>query len=187
MDVIYSYRCIYGFANTLNLTAVCTLHVTCADWSLLAIFLRHMPVLAVLAVMALTQDTMRRGLFQELKRALLATADPHLQSFGKADHVQRITALAARRNTGGARIACLDRDTEHLTRTQPPGPLDGFMRGYIWHELAAAWTTTHGDVIEVGAGGVCRWVEPRGWDAPSPYWRLPAGDEPRCLFPWPSA
>ena len=82
---------------------------------------------------------------------------------------------------------CLDRDTEHLTRTQPPSPLDGFMREYIRRELAAAWTATHGDVLEVGAGGVCHWVEPRGWDAPSPYWRLPAGDEPRCLFPWPSA
>ena len=39
------------------------LHIACADWSLLPIFLRHMPALAVLGVMALPQDAMRRDLF----------------------------------------------------------------------------------------------------------------------------
>ena len=60
MDVLYSYRCIYGLAN---LAAVCVLHTTCADWSLLPIFLVYMPVLAMLGVMALPPDAMHRNLF----------------------------------------------------------------------------------------------------------------------------
>lgn len=186
-----------GLANTLDLAAVHTLHVACADWSLLPIFLRHMPTLAVLGVMALPQDAMRRDLFQELERALLAVADSSfhcpalstlsIQSFGMAEHVRRIAALAAQRAAAGARIARLVLDTEHLTPAQPPSPLDGFIWEHVRRELAAAQTAAHVDVLEVGAGGVCRWAEPRGWDAPSPYWRLPAGDEPRCAFPWPSA
>ena len=109
-----------------------------------------------------------------------------------SEHIHTLAHIVARRASDRLPLSHLVVDRVPVLSAEPdaqppPGDLDARVWDAVRRALSAAGAGAHVGRLEVGEGGLCRWEEPRGWDVPNPYWRLPVGDEPRAAFPWRSA
>ena len=180
-----------ALGSTLDLAAVSSLDIACADWSLLPALVARMPALASLCVTALPDNEHTHGaLLPELDAALLAPgAAPGLlaltvQCPAHVEFARRVAALAVRRARVGFRIRHLVYDDVCASAPAPAPVSDVDMRQWESVRNVLEVARAHVGALDVGRGEACTWTEPAGWDVPNPYWRLPEGDEPRAVFPW---
>ncbi|RDX41046.1 hypothetical protein OH76DRAFT_1467326 [Lentinus brumalis] len=189
------YEWLQCLGEMLPLAAIRTLCISLRDWTLLPTF-EHLTSLSVLGVMSFPEDddddeddgasdTMIAAVCAALTPAgnVLPCAKLATLSFqliaGRG--LEEVAPMLARRVDVdvGCRLRRLVVD-----RVRLPRPVSGDI---VLNEGALYAIGNHVDVLDVGEGGVCTWEKRDGWDVEVGYWRLPGGDEARCVFPWHSA
>ncbi|RPD53454.1 hypothetical protein L227DRAFT_589330 [Lentinus tigrinus ALCF2SS1-6] len=183
------YEWLHCLGEMLPLSAIRTLRISLRDWTLLPP-LERMPSLAVLGVMSFPDDDAPDLMIAAVCAALTPTSDPdgvlpcpNLSTLSfqlcAARGLEEVGPMLARRAEKACRLSRLVVDRVRLPR--PVGEevvLDEDMLYAIGNDV---------DRLDVGEGGECTWEKRDGWDVDVGYWKLPAGDEARCVFPWQSA
>ena len=105
----------------------------------------------------------------------LSTLSIQCNSLPCTGHILR---MAAQRSDADCRIARLVVDRVRVARAAAEHDEIAVDDG----ELASL--LVYIDDVEVGMNGICEWEQRPGWDFENEHWRLPVGDEPRCVFPW---
>ncbi|KAI0699034.1 hypothetical protein C8T65DRAFT_710058 [Cerioporus squamosus] len=185
------YEWLQCLGEMLPLATIRTLCISLRDWTLLPP-LEHMTSLSVLGVMSFPDggdgdddvlDVMIASVCAALMPAgdVLPCASLSTLSFqltaGRG--LEEVSPMLARRGEKGCRLHRLVVDRVRLPR--PVG------EEIVLDEDVLYGIGSHVDRLDVGEGGVCTWEKRDGWDVEVGYWRIPRGDEARCVFPWHSA
>ena len=170
----------------LVLSAIRTFHVSVRDWTVVAPLLERMTALSVLGLMAFPDDATHELMLSAICAVLECTRPvicPDLRTLSiqcnSRPCVGHILRMAAQRADADSQLSRLILDKVRLHHaTGEEITIDE-------HDLASL--LAYVDDVDIGEGGVCTWEERTGWGPDVEYWRLPVGDEARCVFPWHAA
>lgn len=183
------YEWLHSLGEMLPLTAIRTLRISLRDWTLLPP-LEHMASLSVLGVMSFPDDGTPEVMVAAVCAALTPPSDPdgvlpcpNLSTLSfqliAAQGLDEVAPMLARRAESACRLSRLVVDRVRIPR--PVGPEISLNADALYAIGSDV------DRLDVGRGGECTWEQREGWEVDVGYWKLPAGDEPRCVFPWHSA
>ncbi|KAI0755733.1 hypothetical protein C8Q74DRAFT_1305200 [Fomes fomentarius] len=185
----------------LVLSAVRTFHVSLRDWTVVPPLLERMTALRALGLMALPDDPLHDLMVPTICATLepkgpvitcpeLFTLSFQCNSLLCTGHILR---TVAQRSSADCRIAHVIIDKVHIPHTSSTKADQDHTIEVDESKLASlslydgelALLSAYVDDLDVGGGqGICRWEQRHGWEFENEHWRLPAGDRPRCVFPW---